>query len=259
MVSFSDDATYGPRSSFNPCMIVVQARLGSTRLPGKIFKTVNGKPLLSYLVERLRRVQNVDGICIATTTNPLDAPIREFCDHESLHCISASEEDVLSRYVEAADLFGLDAVVRISSDCPLLDPEILDKALLAFWNNYERLDYLSNCLERSYPRGMDFEIVRKDALKKAYFATNDPMDREHVTRYIINHPEHYRLANFSQKSDESAYRLTVDTQEDFQLIEHIIQELYPKNPLFCLNDIVTLLKKHPDWVKLNEHIKQKST
>lgn len=255
---FSDADTYSPKKGFHPCMIVVQARLGSTRLPGKIFKTVQGKPLLSYQLERLRRVTSVEGIVIATTTNPLDLPIVDYCNLEGLHCIRGSEEDVLSRYVAACDAFGLEVVVRVTSDCPLLDPKLLEKGLACFSEHYDTLDYLSICHERSYPLGMDFEIIRVDALKKAFFEAQTTSEKEHVTPYIWQHPKLFRLGNLQQKEDQSSYRLTVDTQEDFTLIEHIIKELYPKNPEFGLNDIITLLKKHPDWVSINAHVVQKA-
>ncbi|MBS0634960.1 MAG: glycosyltransferase family protein [Verrucomicrobia bacterium] len=240
-----------------PCMIVVQARLGSTRLPGKIFKRVLDKTLLAYQLERLRMVQNVAGIVVATTINPNDQPIVDWCNQEGYHCIRGSEDDVLSRYMAAIDAFGLDAVVRVTSDCPLIDPDLLERGLGLFYSHYNDLDYLSICHERSYPLGMDFEIVRTQALEKAYFEAKSSPEKEHVTPYIWQHPEWFRLANLQQKENQSAYRLTVDTEEDFALIRHIIEALYPKNPEFRLADIMALLQKNPDWLKINAHIPQK--
>jgi len=236
---FSDDVLYGPRAEFAPCMLVVQARLGSTRLPGKIFKEVLGKPLLHYQLERLRRVQNVEGIVIATTTNPNDQPIVDFCNREGLHCIRGSEEDVLSRYVAAADAFGLDVVVRITSDCPLIDPLLIDKGLLCFWQHYKELDYLSICHERTYPVGMDFEIVRTDALKKAFYEATSPYDKEHVTPYIWHHPELFRLGNLQQAKNQSHHRFTLDTQEDYMLIKKVFEEHYPQNPEFSMLEMLS--------------------
>jgi len=256
---FSDDQVFTPTSSrFLPCMLVVQARLGSTRLPGKIFRQIQGKTLLSYQLERLRQVNGLQGIIIATTINPLDIPIVEYCNREGLHCIRGSEDDVLSRYVAAAEAFGLEAVVRITSDCPLIDPYLIQKGLACFLANAESLDYLSICHERTYPLGMDFEIIRTDALKKAFFEAQTALEKEHVTPYIWKHPELFRLANMQQKLDQSQYRLTVDTQEDFSLIEHIIKALYPTNPEFTLKDVITLLEKHPDWLAINAHVKHKN-
>ncbi len=238
---FSPDVCYTTPSFFVPCMIVVQARLGSTRLPGKIFKEVLGKPLLSYQLERLRRVKNVHGIVVATTTNPNDQKIVDFCDREGVHCIRGSEEDVLSRYVAAIDAFGLEVVVRVTSDCPLIDPDLLDKGMSCFWEHYEALDYLSICHKRTFAHGMDFEIVRAESLKKAFYEATESYDKEHVTPYIWKHPELFRLANMQQLVDQSKYRLTVDTQEDFVVIKKLLEELYPKKPEFTMQDCITLM------------------
>src|SRR5581483_4599731 len=164
--------------SFFPCMVIVQARMGSTRLPGKVLKPVMGKPLLSYLIERLRKIQHVQGIVIATTTNDRDDPIVELCNHESVHVFRGSEEDVLSRYYGAAKAFDLEVVVRITSDCPVIDPRLVDQGLFCFRSNYNELDYLSNSLERTFPRGMDFEVMRFEALEKAFFHARMQEDRE---------------------------------------------------------------------------------
>ena len=254
---FSELDIPGACKSFIPTMIVVQARLGSTRLPGKIFKPVLNKPLLSYQIERLGRVTSVQGIVIATTTNVQDQPIVDYCNHNGLHCISGSEDDVLSRYIAACDVFGLDVVVRVTSDCPLIDPDLIEKGVRHFLEAYETLDYLSICHNRSYPIGMDFEIMRVDALKKAYFEAQTSVEKEHVTPYIWKRPELFRLANMQQSLDESSYRLTVDTQEDYLLIQNILESLYPKNPEFTLKDVMSLLEKHPDWAKSNAHVVHK--
>lgn len=243
---------------FFPCMIIVQARMSSTRLFGKVMKEVLGRPLLFYLVERLRRVRFVEGIVIATSQNPADDPIGAFCDKEGLHCVRQSEEDVLSRFYTASALFGLDSFVRVTADCPLIDPALIERGLSCFAQNYNELDYLSNCLVRTFPRGMDFEIVKQGALQKAFFEATSSYDKEHVTPFIVNHPEKFRLANISQENDQSQYRLTVDQQEDFELVKRLLEALYPKNPEFTLEDIVQMLKIHQDWIELNAHVQQKT-
>lgn len=242
---------------FVPCMIVVQARMRSTRLPGKVMMQVLERPLLAYLVERLRRVRFVQGICIATSQRSEDDVIAAFCDHEGLHCIRGSEEDVLSRYQAAVDAFGLEAVVRITGDCPLIDPSLIERGVVAFLTN-NSLDYLSNTLKRTFPRGMDFECIRAETLKTAYFEAISSSDREHVTSSIIAHPERFSLANITQVRDDSKYRLTVDTPEDFELVRRLIEALYRKMPEFALSDILKLLQAHPDWVELNAHVVQKT-
>lgn len=257
MRSFLDTESARIPDAFVPCMIVVQARLGSTRLAGKIFKPILGKPMLCYQLERLRRVKGVQGIVIATTTNPQDQPIVDFCIREGLHYVRGSEDDVLSRYVAAVEAFGLDAVVRITSDCPLIDPDLIEKGLELFLQNYSSLDYLSICHERTYPIGMDFEIMRVDALKRAFYEAQTALEKEHVTPYIWKHPELFRLANLQQTINQSSYRLTVDTQEDLELVERIFAALYPKNPEFTLTDVIALLEQHSDWLKINAHVQHK--
>jgi spore coat polysaccharide biosynthesis protein SpsF len=243
--------------AFFPCMIIVQGRMGSTRLPGKVMKEVLGKPLLFYLVERLRKVEHIEGICIATTLNPIDDVIANFCNAESLHCFRGSEEDVLSRYFAAAEAFDVEACVRITADCPLIDPMIISKAIYTFRHHYDELDYLSNTLDRTFPRGMDVEIFRKDALQKTYFHAKSASDKEHVTSYMVKHPHHFRLGNLYQKKDTSSYRLTVDTQEDFELIRIILEKLYPHKQEFHLEDILRLFATYPELKEINAHVAQK--
>ncbi len=254
---FADEVDSLKSSIFCPCMIVVQARLGSTRLPGKVLKPINNKPLLSYQLERLRRVSSVEGIVVATTLNPNDQPLVDYCNLEGVHCIRGSEEDVLSRYVAAASAFGLEAVVRVTADCPLIDPRLIEMGLSCFFHHYDSLDYLSICHERTFPLGMDFEIVRVESLKKAFFEAKLESEKEHVTPYIWKRGELFRLANLQQKEDLSSYRLTVDTQEDFTLVEHVINALYPKKPEFTFQDTVAYLQEHPELLQINAHIVQK--
>lgn len=255
---FYDDQPVAAQPEFSPCMLVVQARLGSTRLPGKVLRPLLGKPLVHYLIERLRRVQSVQGIVIATTTNAEDDQLVDFCNKEGLHVVRGAVDDVLSRYILASDAFGLDVVVRITADCPLIDPDLIEKGLALFRQHSNTLDYLSICHNRTYPLGMDFEIIQVKSLRKAYLLAKDPAEKEHVTPYIWRHPEQFQLANMQQKEHQAEYRLTVDTLEDFMLVERIYKTLYPQNPEFGRKEIVALLKKHPDWLLLNAHIQQKS-
>ena len=168
-----------------------------------------------------------------------------------------SEEDVLSRYYEAATEFGTDIVVRVTSDCPLIDPAVVDKVIKYYKNNWEKYDYVSNTLTRTYPRGMDNEVFSYKALQEAYYNAQEQLEREHVTPYICCHPERYRLDNVSHHENQSQHRWTVDQIEDFLLIENIIQALYPNNPQFNMTDVLILLKEHPEWVKLNAGVEQK--
>ena len=238
-------------------VIIVQARMTSTRLPGKVLKRVLDKPLLEYQIERLRRVNLADEIVIATTTNDTEQPIVELCDRQALPYFRGSEEDVLARYYGAAKEHQADVVVRVTSDCPLIDPQVIDKVIYFYINHQPKYDYVSNCLERSYPCGMDTEVFSLSALQQAFLEATAQPDREHVTPFIYRNPERYHLAQVAYLENQSSHRWTVDTVEDFELIKRIIEALYLPIPNFTLEDCLSLIKQHPDWSAINVHIKQK--
>lgn len=238
-------------------LIIVQARMTSTRLPGKVLKEVLGKPLLEYQIERLRRVRLADGIVIATTTNDTDAPIVNLCRRLDVPVFRGSEHDVLSRYYEAAKFHHADVILRVTSDCPLIDPQVIDKTIRFYLDHKTEYDYVSNGLERTYPRGMDTEVFPFQVLEEAFVEAEHQAEREHVTPFIYRRPERYKLGNCRCQEDLSYHRWTVDTAEDFELIKKIIEALYPINNQFGLTDILDLLMKHPEWVAINAHVKQK--
>lgn len=237
--------------------IIVQARMTSTRLPGKVLKTVMGKPLLEYLVERLRKVKLADKIIIATTINNTDEPIVELCKKLDVLCFRGSEGNVLSRYFYAAGMYNAHTVVRITSDCPLIDPNVVDNIIGFYLRNKKRYDYVSNTLKRTFPRGMDVEVFDFKLLSEAFNETDLSYDCEHVTPFIYRQPQRYRVHNISYIQDKSFYRWTVDTKEDFELIEVILNSIYPTKPDFTLEDLLELLEKNPQWLKINSHIEQK--
>lgn len=237
-------------------VIIVQARMTSTRLPGKVLKTVLGKTLLEYQIERLQRVKLADQIVIATTTNNTDQPIIDLCQRLSIPYYRGSEEDVLSRYYEAATLYKTDTVVRLTSDCPLIDPTVIDEVINYY--NENKCDYVSNTLDRTYPRGMDTEVFSYKVLKEAFDNAIELPEREHVTPFIYRRPEQYCLGSVKLITNQSQYRWTVDTLEDFELIEKILSTLYPTNPEFSMQDCLELLQRHPKWERINSHIEQKA-
>ncbi len=238
-------------------VIIVQARMTSTRLPGKVMKEVLGKPLLEYQIERLRQVRLADELVIATTTNDTDQPIVELCERLGVAYYRGSEEDVLSRYYEAATKFGADVVVRVTSDCPLIDPGVMDEVISLYINNQGKYDYVSNTLERTYPRGLDTEVFSMTALGKAYKEARKQPEREHVTLLMYRRPKQFQLANFRSSVDYSHHRWTVDTPEDFEFINLILQELYPVNNRFTWLDVLNLLDQNPEWKEINAAVKQK--
>jgi len=238
-------------------VIISQARMTSTRLPGKVMLEVLGKPLLEYHVERLKRVSLADELVVATTTNDTDQPIVDLCEKLGVKFFRGSEEDVLSRYYYAACEYNADAVVRVTSDCPIIDPEIVGRVIEVFLQSYPKYNYVSNGLKRTYPRGMDVEVFSFSTLKEAYYEALEPQEREHVTPYIYRRPERYSLLNVAHEIDQSNYRLTVDTLEDFSLIKLILENLYLSDKYFNLQDCLNLLENNPDWIKINNFIKQK--
>lgn len=238
---------------------IIQARMGSTRLPGKVLKKVKGKTLLEYQIERVKRAQTINEIIIATTLNKEDDQIVELCEQLSIQYYRGFEEDVLSRYYEAAMKFNVDVIVRLTSDCPVIDPEVIDQVVSHYVKNQNMYDYVSNTLVRTYPRGMDTEVFSNRVLLRIYKEAKKSNEREHVTSYIYHHPEQFSIGNVVFERDESQYRLTVDTSEDFALIENILQVLYSQKHHFDLKEIINVLQENPDWVKLNSHIKQKES
>lgn len=230
--------------------IVVQARMGSTRLPGKVLKDIAGRPMLSYQMERLRRVKRAERIVVATTDQPADDAVERFCQKEKIACVRGSEHDVLARYHLAIERFPADVVVRITADCPLIDPAIVDEAIAAY-----EPDYVSNMLETTYPYGMAVEVFSAQALREAHREAKDPAEREHVTPFIYRHPERYRLRSLTMAPNLSHHRWTVDTPEDFELVSRLLKTLKPH---FTLQDVLAVLDQHPDWCAINAHVEQKA-
>ena len=221
-------------------------------------KEVLGKTLLEYQLERLLRVKQADQVIIATTDHGEEQPIVDLCQRLGVPSFRGSEQDVLARYYGAATKYGADVVVRITSDCPLIDPAVVDKVISFYLAHKEDYDYVSNTFpELTYPRGMDTEVMSYKVLKEAYEQAQDQAEREHVTIFIKRRPKRYRIKNLPYDKDYSHYRWTVDTPEDFVLIEKMITALYPVKPNFTLEDCLALIAKNPEWAKINEHIKQK--
>lgn len=236
---------------------IIQARLGSSRLPGKVLKTVMGKPLLEYQIERVSRSKFIDKIVVATSNQDKDQPIVEWCKKLSVLYHRGSEEDVLERYYDAAQLHQADAIVRLTADCPLIDPKLIDKVIESYAQSHPKYDYVSNCLERTYPRGMDVEVFSFKALTEAFHNATSPVEREHVTPYIYKNPQMFKLHCIKSTNNHSQHRWTVDTVEDFVLIKNILESIYPIHPTFTLQDCLNVMEKHPDWMQLNAHIYQK--
>ena len=231
---------------------IIQARMGSTRLPGKIMLPVLDKPILEYLINRIKKSSCIDEIIVATSINKNDDIIEKFCKTQKIKCFRGSEEDVLLRYFEAAKKFSVDVIVRLTSDTPLLDPKVIDKVVLKY--NENQYDFVSNFfpLPRTYPDGYNVEVFSMKILKQANQEAEKPSDREHVTTFITMQPNKFKKYRVDSEKDLSKYRLNLDYKEDFELIKSVIEKLDGKTDL---EDIINWLDEHPEIIKLNSHIK----
>lgn len=230
-------------------LIISQARYESTRLPGKVMKKVKDKPLLWYLIKRLQQVKTPNKIVIATTTLPENKVIIDFVKSMKVDYYAGSEYDVLDRYYQTSKSFNGDVIVRITSDCPLIDPELIDQCLEEFFKgNYV---YFSNGHPPTYPDGYDIEIFSFKALETAWKEAKLPSEREHVTQYIVKHNERFPKGNLENEIDLSNYRLTVDTPEDFKLISIIIEHFYDNWTEITLGDVMKFLNDNPELVEIN--------
>jgi spore coat polysaccharide biosynthesis protein SpsF len=238
--------------------IIVQARMGSTRLPGKVLLPILGKPMLAHQLERLERCTLADEILVATTNGTGELPIIELVKSlPSVGLVQGPEEDVLARYYQAARQCGGDVIVRITSDCPLIEPAVVDLCIDTYMSCRDSVDYTSNCHMRSYPRGLDTEVFSFAALEYAYKEASATADREHVTPFIWRQPEQFRLGEVVDVEDHSDLRWTVDTPEDFKLVTSIFEALYPANPTFSYREVLSYLQTHPELSEINRHIEQK--
>jgi spore coat polysaccharide biosynthesis protein SpsF len=234
--------------------IITQARMTSTRLPGKILKEINHKSLLKYHTQRLQQT-GID-VIIATTFNETDDVVQQFAEKEQIRFHRGDENNVLSRYHEAAIRFGLDVIIRVTSDCPLIDPHLIRNSLEKYLQFNNPQLYMANGLERTFARGFDFEIFSFQLLDEAFKKATDAGDLEHVTPYIWkNRSGKVELYPVKQPVDNSRFRITVDTPEDFELI-NILIEKYNADQL-AYTAIEQLLIAHPELSAINAHIEQK--
>ena len=236
---------------------IIEARMTSTRLPGKIMLPILKKPMLELLIERLKRSTMIDQIVVATTYNPTDDVVKDLTQNLGVGCFRGSEDDVLDRVLGAAHAFDADIMVEIMGDCPLIDPSVVDLVIRTY--NKNNFDYVCNFLKRSYPRGLDVQVFSTGVLEKVTKLTQDPIDHEHVSLFIYEHPEIFSLFNVESKLPERYWdlRFTVDTKEDFMLIMSIYELLYPTKANFSLGDVLRLMDERKNLLELNRDIVQK--
>ena len=228
---------------------ILQARVSSTRLPGKVLKPILGKPMLQHQVERILKSKKIDKLVIATSNDSSDEAIYKLCKTIKIDCYRGSLDNVLDRFYWTAKRYNPTSIVRLTGDCPLIDPFFIDE-LINFYMD-ENCDYASNCLEPTLPDGLDAEIFTFKALEKAWKEAELPSEREHVTPYINSNPDIFRVRSWKYKIDLSHMRWTVDEKEDFELVKKIYEQLYNTIPDFNTDDILNLLKKYQDLTQIN--------
>ncbi|TGN18251.1 cytidylyltransferase domain-containing protein [Leptospira idonii] len=236
----------------------IEARLASTRLPGKVLLPLGGVPVLQFLIERLKRSKLLNGIIIATSSNPENDAIETLAKEIGIPCFRGSEDDVLSRVIGAAESQGADTIVQLTGDCPLMDPLLIDECISHYLNgNY---DYVANELVRTYPIGMDIAVFSLPLLKDTYKEEDlTEADKEHVTTYIVERPIRYKLLNVraDEEQDRPDLALTLDTPEDYATLTSIVDSLYPKKNDFSLRDIIKFLDENKQISSINSEIKRK--
>ena len=235
---------------------IIQARISSSRLPAKILLPGYDKPLLLHLIERLEKSKLINDVVVATSNNPLDDLIFDLCTLKKVKVFRGNLNNLLDRYYKCAKIYKADHVVRITSDCPLIDPKIIDKMIKKYLS-LKNIDFLSNTHPPTFPDGFDIEIFKFSALQKAYRNAKKSYEKEHVTPFIWDNPKNFRLFNYSLKNDNlyKQYRLTLDYKEDFFVIWSIFNKLYRRKRFFELKHIIKFLKKNPKILKNNHLIK----
>lgn len=240
---------------------IVQARMGSTRLPGKVLRPLAGGPVLWHVVERARQAPGLAEVVVATSSEPGDEAVQAFCRERDISVFAGSETDVLDRYYRAATAFGADPVVRITADCPLVDPDVIDRVLGLYRTG--RYDYVASaagaparlCDGGRYPDGLSVEVCSYAALARAWREADERSDREHVTPYLSRVPGRFRVGIVRSAADLSHLRLTVDYEEDLELVSRLYEALYSdERPFFGLAEVVAHLEAHPELADVNrEH------
>lgn len=234
----------------------IEARMTSSRLPGKVMLPALGRPMLAHLTSRLKTVQSIDEIVLATTVNATDDVLAEFAEKDGIKVFRGSEEDVMARVIGAAESAQADVVVEITGDCPIIDPDLIEQTIRVFKRN--NAVYCANSFISSYPDGMDTQVITLEALKKSFSMTADPQDREHVSRHIVKNPQlfpHVYLVA-PPSLHWPGLGLTLDEPADYELIRTLIENLGKDNLLFGCGDVIRFLRANPQVLKINDMVQR---
>ena len=236
---------------------IVQARLGSTRLPGKALEEIVGRPMLAHVLARTAAVPGIDRVVLATTVKPEDDALADLARSVGIACVRGSVEDVLDRFHSTLLAYPADAILRVTGDCPLLDPLVVRRVLDAYVRSGGMVDYVSNVNPPTYPDGLDTEIFSRHALERAWREAWLPSDREHVTTYIRDRPVQFRVANVATHEDLSAHRWVVDTEADLAFVRQVYTLLDPLGArIFGMAEVLELLGRRPELRSLNAGIRR---
>lgn len=235
----------------------IEARMTSSRLPGKPMMEVCGRPILGHLVERLKVVESIDVIVLATTTNHTDEIMAAYASSIGIEVFRGDENDVMGRVINAGKSVNADVIVEITGDCPIIDPQIVEQAIRLYRGN--TYDYVGNQHVRSYPDGMDVQVFALETLIKSELMTSKPLDREHVTLHIRNNPQLFSHLNLVAPPEQHwpDLGLTLDEQSDFDLLKVIIENFHDKNPLFSCLDVVRFLRTNQHLLDINSEVVRK--
>lgn len=233
---------------------IIQARTASTRLPDKVLLELGGKTVLEHVIQRVEKSKKIEKVVVATTTKKKDDRIIDLCKKLNIDYFRGSETDVLDRYYQTAKKFNFSAIVRITADCPMIDPQIIDKVIYLY--KKEKLDYASNVIPPTFPDGLDVEVFPQKTLKKSWKESKLKSEREHVTVYMWQHPNLFKQNHLKNNIDLSIHRWVLDDPEDYEFMKKVYDKLYPNNPNFRMNDLLKFFIKNPEIEKMNKGIKR---
>jgi spore coat polysaccharide biosynthesis protein SpsF len=234
---------------------IIQARMGSTRLPGKVLQDIAGEPMLARVVNRVSRAGTVDEVVVATSDRVDDNVVEQLCSERGWAFFRGSESDVLDRYYRAAIAFHAEAVVRVTSDCPLIDPRLIDQHVNLLLRRWLEVDFVSNMVKQSYPLGLAVEAMPLDVLARMKRMSQTDELKEHVTTLAYLEPQRFQIGHVMHTTDLSHLRWTVDTAEDLEFVRKIFHHFGHDH--FAWEDVLPVLEQHPEWTKINQHIAQK--